>query len=327
MELTQLAAWPITPRAAERIASGVNNESYFITADEGAYVLRISHNTLDPKRVRDEHDLLGHLAHQGLPFAVPTPVLTNDGDTLAVIETERGALLATLFQRIPGEPAQATTIGARLAGRALAQVDVALAQVERPVRAPGQLRDVHALVPDPVAAVGDLELAPDDRRRIATLIDRVMTSHDALAASLPWQIVHGDFAFANVLIDEDRVSGFVDFEFAGSDVRAADLACAIYITIVRTPAAERWRMIDALISGYRRSLSLDPIEAAAIPELLFRRSAQGLVHWIGRWRAGLTTREDVLGRVQRNAVLTGWLAANDARLALAVVGQAKLPAR
>ena len=58
-------------------------------------------------------------------------------------------------------------------------------------------------------------------------------------------------------------SGIVDFEFSGPDLRAADLACAIYITVVRSSEAERWPAIEALVAGYRRALALDPIEAAA----------------------------------------------------------------
>jgi len=325
MELRDLRAWPIAPTAIERTPHGLNNETYFVSAAEGEFVLRVYRNTADPKRVRDEHHLLGLLASQELPFSTPTPLRTNDGDTLAVLETDTGPRLATVFFRIPGEPATGTPRDARLAGRALAQLDAALARLDLPVRAPIALRDVHPLVPDPTAALDDLDLGPHRAGTIA-LFDRVMTSHDALASSLPLQIVHGDFGYINVLLDDDKVTGLLDFEFAGPDMRAADLACAIYITVVRTPDAERWPMLDALIGGYRRSLPLDPVEAAAIPDLLLRRSAFGIVHWIGRWRGGLCGPDEPLARVGRSAALGTWLDANVARVALAVAG-GKLPAR
>jgi len=117
----------------------------------------------------------------------------------------------------------------------------------------------------------------------------------------------------------------VDFEMAESDLRAADLACAIYITIVRAAPGERWAVLDALITGYRRVLPLDPTEAAAIPDLLLRRSAFGIVHWIGRWRAGLCGPDESLARVDRSAQLADWLEANAPRVVLAVAGE-KLPA-
>jgi Ser/Thr protein kinase RdoA (MazF antagonist) len=325
VHLAQLAPWPITPTSIAPTGSGVNNETYYVDATEGQFVLRVSRNTADPRRVRYEHELLGRLVAQELPFKTPVPLKTRENDTLAVFESDEGPQLATLFFRIPGEPGSATTALAYPAGRALGQLDAALARVDLPVREPIALADVHALVPDPLTALDDLDLEPD-RSRIAQLFERVVTATAMLSATLPAQIVHSDFAFPNALFDEKVVTGLVDFEMAEPDLRAADLACAIYITIVRAAPNDRWSVLDALIGGYRRSLPLDPTEAAAIPDLLLRRSAFGIVHWIGRWRAGLCGPDEPLARVKRNGLLTEWLDANAARLALTVAGE-KLPAR
>lgn len=319
-----LSAWPITPRRIERTPHGLNNETFFVSADEGEFVLRLYRNTAEPKRVRYEHQILGLLAQQELPFQVPAPLRTRESDTVGVLETDAGPRLATVFFRIPGEPARGTVHDAHMAGRALGQLDVALAQLDIPVAMPITLADVHGLVPDPIAALEDLELGPD-RARITGLFEHVLTTRDMLVASLPRQLVHGDFGYINVLMDGDVVTGLLDFEFAEGDVRAADLACAIYITVVRTEQAERWPMLESLISGYRRALPLDPAEAAAVPDLLLRRSAFGIVHWIGRWRGGLCGPDEPLARVDRNALLTAWLDVNAPRLALAVAG-ARLPA-
>ena len=319
MELAGLAPWAIAPTRIERTSYGLNNDTYFVTAREGEFVLRVYRNTSEPRRVRDEHHLLGLLAMTELPFAVPAPTPTRDGDTLAVLETPDGPRLATLFGRIPGEPATGTVRDAHLAGRALAQLDAALARLDLPVRAPIALRDVHPLVADPLAALSDLDVG-DDGARIRGLFDRVAATHDALVASLPRQIVHGDFGYINVLLKDDAVTGLLDFEFAGPDVRAADLACAIYITIVRSAEHERWKLIEALVSGYRRVLPLDPSEAAAIPDLLLRRSAFGIVHWIGRWRSALCGADEPIARMRRNGLLMEWLEIHAPRLALTVAG-------
>ena len=324
MDLAQLAPWPITARRIAPTGRGLNNETYYVDADEGPFVLRVSRNTVDPRDVRYEHEVLGRLAAQELPFQTPVPVKTTAGDTLAIFESADGPHLATLFFRIPGEPALGTVRDAHPSGRALAQLDVALANVELPIRPPIGLGDVHRLVPDPLEALDDLDLGAD-RVRIVELFERAIASRDALAASLPQQIVHGDFGYVNVLLEKDTVTGILDFEFAEADLRAADLACAIYITIVRAAPAERWAVLDSLIAGYRRALPLDPTEAAAIPDLLLRRSAFGIVHWIGRWRAGLCGPDEPLARVARNALLAEWLDAHAPRLVLAVAGE-KLPA-
>ena len=323
MDLEQLAPWPITPTRVAPTGSGVNNETYFVDATEGQFVLRVSLNTADPRRVRFEHELLGRLVAQELPFQTPAPVKTRENDTLAVFESAAGPRLATLFFRIPGEPGSPTTALALSAGRALGQLDTALARVDLPVREPISLGDVHPLVPDPLNALDDLDLGAE-RTRIVGLFERVTAADAMLSATLPAQMVHGDFAFPNVLFDGKVVTGLVDFEMAAPDVRAADLACAIYITIVRSAPTDRWPVLDALIAGYRRALPLDPTEAAAIPDLLLRRSAFGIVHWIGRWRAGLCGPDESLARVDRSATLAEWLEAHAPRVVLAVAGE-KLP--
>lgn len=300
---------------------GLNNETYFVRAREGDFVLRVYRNTAEPSRVRDEHDLLARLALAELPFATPVPLRTAGGDTLAVLETAAGPRLAALFERIPGELATLDVANARLAGRALAQLDAALARLDLPVRAPAALRDVHALVPDHVAAVDDLDLG-DRASGVRALFERVDAAHDALVASLPRQIVHGDFAFPNLIVADGRVAGLVDFEFAGPDHRAADPASAMYVIAVRADEAIRWMALEGFVAGYRRSLPLDPIEVAAFPELMVRRAAIGLVHWIGRWRAGIADRSEPLERVERSAGFVRWLDANLARLVLTVAGTA-----
>lgn len=320
MNASDLRAWPIAPTSAPRRAEhGLNNDSYFVSAREGEFVARVYRNTADPARVRDEHDLLARLALQELPFAVPAPLRTASGDTLAVLESTEGPRLAALFPRIPGEPASLDIPNARIAGRALAQLDAAFGRLDLPVSPPATLRDVHPLVPDPAGALDDLELA-DRGAVVRTIFERVEAGHDPIAASLPRQIVHGDFAFPNVLVEGGRVTGMLDFDFAGADIRASDLACAMYIMVVRGDPAQRWPLLEALTAGYRLSLPLDPLEIAAIPELMLRRAAFGLVHWIGRWRQGIAPRDEPLQRVERSTLFVDWLDANAARIALVASG-------
>jgi homoserine kinase type II len=319
VDTAALRHWSLTAATLERVPHGQNNDTYLVTADEGEFVLRVYRNTAGAARVRDEHDLLGALALQELPFAVPAPQRTTEGDTLAVVESPDGPRLAALFARIPGEPAAMVLRDARLAARALAQVDLALARLDRPVRAPAGIRDVHPLVLDPIAALDELDLG--ERYRVArAILERADESHTALVASLPRQIIHGDFAFLNVLIHDGAVSGMLDFEFASADMRAADLACALYVTTVRSSGPERWPLLEALAAGYRRSIPLDAAEAAAIPELMRRRSAFGIVHWIGRHRQGIASRQEPIDRIDRGAALATWLDENAMRLAMTAAG-------
>jgi Ser/Thr protein kinase RdoA (MazF antagonist) len=46
------------------------------------------------------------------------------------------------------------------------------------------------------------------------------------ASSFPVTIVHGDFISQNLLFQDDKVSGVLDFDSVHLDLRAADVACA-----------------------------------------------------------------------------------------------------
>lgn len=321
MDLAHLRAWPVGVRACERAPHGVNNDTFFVSAGEGDFVLRVYRNTADHERVRYEHELLGRLAAEGLPFAVPAPIRTRAGDTLAVLETDDGPRLAALFTRIGGGPAAITRANARLAGAALARLDDAFTRLELPVRPPATLAEVHPLVPDPLDALRGLDLDGPILGPVAETLERVSAEHETLAAALPRQIIHGDFAFPNVLVERGRVTGLLDFEFAAPDLRAADLACALYITVVRGDERERWPLLESLATGYRRVLPLDPAEIAALPSLLLRRCAVGVVHWIGRWRQGLVDLETARERPRRLVPFVRWLDAAAPHLVLVAAGE------
>ncbi len=321
-ERPDLSAWPIAPLELSRAPLGVNNDSFFVSAREGDFVLRVYRNTADHERVRYEHEILGRLAAQELPFAVPSPVRSRDGDAVAVLETAQGPRLATLFARIPGEPAAITRATARLAGGALARLDSALTRLELPLAAPATLADVHPLVPDPLGAIEDLGLDRAARDTARAAFERVLVEHEPLAA-LPRQLVHGDFAFPNLLVQRGTVTGLLDFEFAGPDVRAADLACAMYVTAVRGGERARWELLGGLAAAYRRVLPLDPAELAALPSLLLRRAAIGAVHWIGRWRQGIVDLETARERPRRLVPFAAWLDAAAPHLALVAMGDVK----
>jgi Ser/Thr protein kinase RdoA (MazF antagonist) len=319
-----LTRWPITPRALERIGPGVNNETYAVEAAEGAFVLRIYRNAAEPEAVRPEHELLGRLALIDLPFEIPRLVAGREGDTIVVLETPDGPALAALFHRIAGAPPPIDPPHARAAAAALARLDIALAAIDQSIgRAWVSPRNVHPLVDDPAAALDDLDLG-QDADAIRASLEQVDFEEHPLVASLPRQIIHGDFGLSNTLVRNGRVVGVVDFEFAGPDVRAMDLATLIYITVVRTPPDRRWPVLHALCAGYRSVLSLDPTEIGAVPSLILRHAAISFGHWTGRWRQGLSPIDDARERARRIARLATWLSDEGPRLVAVASGAHKV---
>ena len=301
------------PRTAASSAEGYQNTTLFVSCASGDYVLKIYSNVAELGHRRFEHELLAWLlAHAELPFMVPRPVLDAEGDTLRFLHGRPAAL----FARIDGE-ALPKDGGAyvRPAAAALARLDAVMAELDhfdhRPPRFEGDLGGVHPLVDDIDGAVEDSGLdAPQ-----ATLLHRALERASELAApvyaSLPRQVIHGDFAFGNTLVKDGVVSGLLDFEHAGIDVRAIDLAAALY----RFPAHE-----DALGEcerfgrAYCAVLPLDVTEVAALPALLLVRSGVFVAHWVGRYRAGLATIDEVRPRATRALFTADWVEENGTEL-------------
>jgi len=220
-----LDAWRLPrPRVTAKAEGGYQNTTLFVSCAGGEFVLRVYSNVVDPARQRFEHELLQKLASAELSFAVPRPLPSDDGDTLRVIDGR----LAVLFTRIPGETL-AKDGGPYLAraAAALAELDVALAALRefahRPPIFEGDLTRVHPLADDLDEAVAESGLERDRRNALRGGLERSAELAPLVYTSLPQQVTHGDFAFGNTLVRNGRVTGLLDFEHSGLDVRAMDL--------------------------------------------------------------------------------------------------------
>ncbi len=168
-----VAAWPLLGQpdalGLAPMRGGTNNTLYHVTSAApgvAAHVLRLAASHHDERRARLEYTALVGLERQGLPFAVPTPILTADGEPWATLATAGGAALATLTRFIPGQPPERDNLAqAERAAEAIGALDVALAAVELSDaeaavswRSLGRLDKMTPLVPDPLAAFAALPI-------------------------------------------------------------------------------------------------------------------------------------------------------------------------
>lgn len=292
--------WSLTaPAITGRMEAGLNSESWLVRAAEGEFVLRMYSNLRGPDHLAALNELVVLLAVAELSFAVPVPLPLPHGASFTV---GPAGSLATLTPLLPGRSPRPEEIELiELAGSALAELDAALATL-RPERSlpafEGDLRSVHPLVDDPADTIAELDLGPR-RAEVLAEVERAAEGAPLLYASLPRQLVHGDFALPNVLVSDARVTALLDFEDAGADVRVMDLAGAIYIVSVRGDPAEAELRREAVGRGYAARLPLDPLEVAALPDVLRLRAVVGALHWCGRARAGLASEEDAAVRARR----------------------------
>jgi len=330
LDLVQmLAGWPITitpSLALTPLAGGTNNQAWLVETAGASYVLRLSHSVgVDEQaHLRYEVALLAALRAHALAFSVPCPLLTLQEEPFLLVKHGEGTVMAVLTPFLPGCIPERTASNIVSAGIALAQLDGALASVSASTLPAsveitkflyGDLLHCHPLVSNPFATVEQI-LEPDQARPLRAIFEHTQHDWEALCTQdLPQQILHRDYGPGNVLMEQQHVTALLDFEFAGRDHRLFDLCVALSWWPVRAMGTGReWELIDAFGRAYTALFPLTEEELLALPAAFRMRDTTSLVYRIGRYLAGLETRQTILERVQHSFWREEWLLANQATL-------------
>ncbi len=318
-----LTHWPIDPPTTlTSLAGGTNNRAWLVeTASAVSYVLRLMAGLTDLPRVRYEAALLAALHGTTLPFHLPLPVLTHAGDVLLPLKlNDAEQAIVTLTPFLPGHIPARNAANSAHAAAALAQLDAALAAIPASALPSsegvahflyGDLEHCHPLVSDPVAMVEQL-LPPEEARAVTRILTQARHDWETLAAGdLPQQVLHRDFGPGNVLMEGERVTAILDFEFAGVDRRVFDLCVAISWWPVRLMGTgQEWELIDSLGRAYTAYVPLTEEELLALPATLRMRDTTSLVYRIGRYMAGQESARLIQERAQHSLWRENWLQAN-----------------
>ena len=315
-----IGVWPALASAPQQmtpLTHGANNTVYLIDADSGRYVLRIYRNHTDTARLDAEYQILFALQRAGLSFAIPAPIATVDGQYyVQIADAEQSGQIAALFPWLPGgHPQRQNTAAAFGAEVALGQLDQALAALSLPQdQLPAPLGDFARRYPalaDPIATLASLTSDAVAIDRIAGLYHRLNVELPLLYATLPCQMVHSDYDPSNILMNGDRVTAVLDFEFCTYDLRALDLTVALsWWPIELLGSGHEWTLINALGTGYASKIQLTDGEIAALPILLQMRSMSSLLHRMTRYTQGLDSADFLRQRITQTLWREDWLAAN-----------------
>ncbi len=320
--------WDIPPGAviAPLERGGYNNKLFRVEqVGQPTCVLRIYGNHANPKYIQHEMVVLMHLMQHKLPFAVPAPILTRRGEPFALIGNTNRQLLV-LIPLIPGEnPTPLNLTHAEAVGEAIAVLVKAMRQIDaRGMRLPqpfNQLGRVHPLVPDPYVALEALgSLIPKDQKvRVNAIIDTVIEGAANIYRSLPLQLIHGDLIPGNMLIDNDCITGILDFEACALNPAVMEVAIALdtWLWDVMGSGAE-WERVRRFGAGYAKVAKLTPTEIEAIPALILLRNAHVLMHMVGRFVGDLSPYIDVENWIESMLNVDAWLTLNRRHLVEAV---------
>lgn len=310
--------WPIPePGTVELLNGGLNNETYRVQTAAEAYILRVYRPTVNPEAVAFERNVIGQAARAGLPFALPVPIAARDGSLLV----RTGDRLASLIPLIPGAPPdRKNPAHAAATGLALGQLVGALAGVD-PVAKPASVCTyadfdrIHPANPDPLGAVQRMPVPPEQQTRMARWLEDLYGALPGAYATLPRQIIHGDYVYHNILYDGDRVSAVLDFEFTCHDLRGIDLASGLAgWTGTGLPDDTAWALIDAFGRAYASVQPLAPAEAEALPILLRLRRAAVYANLAGMYLAGTHGPDTAVYGVESVLQLEDWLQRHGAEL-------------
>ncbi len=201
------------------ISGGIENTNYFLTATKNnistQYVLTIFER-LEHAQLPYYLHLMSHLSQQNIK--VPTPFLNRQGDILQSLANKPAVLVSKLegSSRLEPSSTHCSAVGSMLAKMHLAGKSYPMSQ-ENLRSLPWWRSTIQEIKPF------------IDHQKNALLASELAVQEDFFQSSpyaaLPFGSCHCDLFRDNVLFqDNDELSGFFDFYFAGTDKWLFDVA-------------------------------------------------------------------------------------------------------
>ena len=253
------------------IQGGIENTNYFLTTDQGEYVLTLFER-LSFEQLPFYLYLMKHLAQAGIP--VPDPQgETRSGDILLKVCGKPAAIVNRLAgkSQLAPQPVHCAAVGDMLARMHLAGQNYERNQPN--LRGlPWWNETVPVVLPH-----------LDEQKAGLLRAELAYQNHSAASAAyaaLPRGPIHADLFRDNVMFEGDKLTGFFDFYFAGVDTWLFDLAvCLNDWCIDHATGAHDAARAKAMLAAYQ---AVRPLSAAERELLNAQLRAGALRFWISR---------------------------------------------
>ena len=252
------------------IEGGIENTNYFVTCEQGEYVLTLFER-LTAEQLPFYLHLMKHLAHAGIP--VPDPQADKHGEILHQVCGKPAALATKLRGKSQLSPQEAHCAAV---GTMLARMHLAASSYERQQPNLRGLPWWNETVPVVLPHIG---------AEPAALLQSELAYQNHVAASsayaaLPRGPIHADLFRDNVMFEGEELTGLFDFYFAGVDTFLFDLAVCLNDWCIDLPTgAHAAPRAQAMIDAYQAVRPLTVLERALLPAML---RAGALRFWISR---------------------------------------------
>ena len=256
--------------ALRGIEGGIENTNYFLTSDQGEFVLTLFER-LSAEQLPFYLYLMKHLAHQGMP--VPDPRPDQNGDILHSVCGKPAAVVNRLrgTSQLAPQPVHCAAVG-----RTLARMHLAGRDFDRHQPNLRGLAWWNETVPVVLPYLGPEQAA---LLRSELAYQNHVAASSAYAA-LPRGPVHADLFRDNVMFDSDELTGCFDFYFAGVDTWLFDLAvCLNDWCIDWAQGTHDTTRATSMLDAYQAERPLTAAERELLPAML---RAGALRFWISR---------------------------------------------
>jgi Ser/Thr protein kinase RdoA (MazF antagonist) len=249
------------------------------------------------KALRREHRLLQELRREGtcsdLGINVPKPLLTKSGEYEFVFAGRVWRVTRHLSGVRPNDDLPTTYVEAALA----------LAKVHRALRSfPSELAVGDSVITGLRSALErtlhrNWETVTTDRdeRSLVEAVADVLDSHLVRLENAPGQLIHGDWATPNLLVNDPDVgvvTGVLDWEFCTVGPIVADLATLASTVLMWSKLPAKQGIIQSIVDTYAGDIDVDLL-GVAIAAKWFRN------YWWAREdleRTGWESAVDVMNR-------------------------------
>jgi homoserine kinase type II len=247
------------------IAAGIENTNYFVTTTAGRYVLTLFER-LPASDLPFYLGLMAHLARHGIPC--PSPVADRANALMSPLNGKPAALVT----RLPGAAVTAPTDAQCMEVAAvLARMHVAGQSFPGTLENPRGPKWWRATAPQ-VLPFLDADAAEALR---AELDHQSRYRLD----DVPRGPIHADLFRDNVLFDDARIGGVIDFYFAGVDALLFDVAVTVNDWCVRPDGELDRPRTERFLRAYHAARPFAAIERGAWPVML---RAASLRFWLSR---------------------------------------------
>lgn len=248
------------------ISAGVENTNFFVETDRHSLVL-----TLFEKHGIDELPFylsLGEFLFER-HCKVPQPFRDNQGQFLTSAKNKP----AVFIERLSGTHVRAEAAYAFEIGRAMADIHNATVQFhDQKPHSHGRnwiVQNAAQIAP---------QLNFDDQTLLARALDLVSSIPD----SLPKGIIHADLFHDNALFEHGRITGIIDWYFAGYDDFALDIAIAMNDWCLNDEHLVDLSACEAFVEAYQQRRPLSDDELTNLPLLQIQSATR---FWLSRWLA------------------------------------------